>query len=68
MDISLLLAYFALARQTKGFITALIATSAVDGVPIPDVLFTLPYKDTTLCVDDEIRVGRYLFRPRPFEI
>ena len=40
---------------------AVIGTSAVDDVSIPDVLCTLPYKDTTLCVDGEIRVDRYLF-------
>ena len=68
MDSSLLLAYLALACQTMGLITALIGTSAVDDVCTPDVLFTLSYKDATLCVDDEIRVGRYVFRSRPFEI
>jgi hypothetical protein len=64
---SLLLAYLALVCETKGLIMALIGTSAVDGVYIPDVPFTLPYKDTTLCLDDEIRVGLYLLRSRPFE-
>lgn len=38
----------------------MIGTSAVDDVSIPDVLFTLLYKDTILCVDDEIQVNRYL--------